>query len=49
MEVGGISISLEDPILAAPQHPEQLYTLVDLHKGGLQGVSMCPFLSSKTH
>jgi hypothetical protein len=49
MEVCSISISLKDPILAAPLPPEQLFTLVDLHMGVLQGVSMCPFLNRNIH
>jgi hypothetical protein len=49
MEVCGISIPLKYAILAASLPPEKLFTLVDLHKGVLQGVPMCPFISRKAH
>jgi hypothetical protein len=49
MEVCDISIPLKYPILAASLPLKKLFTLVDLHKGVLQGVPMCPFISRKAH
>lgn len=47
MEVGSISVSLQEPILAAPRYPEDFLTLTDLHKGGLKSVLLKSFLNGK--
>jgi hypothetical protein len=48
MEISGVSITMEDPILAAPLPPEGLLTPIDLHKGGLKGVPLEPLISGQT-